>query len=171
MEYGLTKETIKKAKLINVNKCNEVDYRFVWEVNYANVCGKKLLIIVHADTRYAMIYCDLKPYVWKNITEFISEAITFALKRENFQEEKIKKYFELGGKINLTTTHGAKVCGGLKHLTVELSYYEKILVDGMFQTIITDDANETLCNIALHPELKYFQPREYFKTRMSELLC
>jgi hypothetical protein len=170
MEYGLTSSTIKRIKLLNVNKGEEMDYRFVWEVNYANVCGKKLLLIVNADTRYAMIYCDLKPFVWKNITEFISEAIHLALKREDFTEEKINKYFELAGKIKLTTTHGAKACSGLKHLTVELAYYDKTLVDGMFQPIITDDVNFTLCNISLHPEMKYYQPRDFFRIRMNELL-
>ncbi len=170
MEIGLTAATLKRAKIGEPLKSEETDYRFVWEVNYANICGKKLLIIVHADTRYAMIYSDIKPYVWKNITQFVIDAIHDSFMRECYTEEEITKYFKLAGCIKTTATHGAKACGALKHLTAELSYYDKILVDGLFQPIITDCVNNTLCNIALHPEKKYFIPKEFFRIRMDELI-
>lgn len=170
MNYGLTKSTIKRANIKRIENVDETNYSFVWEVNYTNICGKKLLLIVHADTRYSMIFCNIKPCVWKNISDFITRAITDAFYREGFSKDEIDKYFKLAGDIKLTPTHGAKVCGGLKHLVVELSYYEKILVDGMFQPVITDLANDLLCNIALHPEMDCIFPKRFFVTRMKELL-
>ena len=42
----------------------------------------------------------------------------------------------------ITKTHGRTVMGGINHLTVYLSYMEKVLVEGSFQSMITDNAND-----------------------------
>jgi len=169
MEFGLTTSTIKRSKK-EIKDIKEDDYRFIWEVNYANVCGKKLLIIVHADTRYCMIYTDIKPYFWKNFESFLNSAVELALIREGFTSAEIERYFYLAGSTSLTKTHGAKASGGMKHITNYLSYYEKILVDDMFQPIITDYVNDEMGNLSIHPNMKYFIPKEFFVQRIKELL-
>ena len=170
MQYGLTASAMKRAKLDKLPEGTENDYRFVWEVNYANICGKKLLIVVHAYTRYSMIYSDIKPAVWKDLKAFLHETVKLALAREGFSDEEISKYFGMAQEETITRTHGKKVMGGLNHLTTYLSYMEKILVDGSFQSIITDDANRDFCTSALHPEISYVRPKEYFVQEMSKLL-
>ncbi len=170
MEFGLTTSTIKRAKVKKLEPLKEDDYRFIWEVNYANICEKKMLIIVHVDTRYSMIYTDIKPSIWKNLNFFLNSSVELALRREGFSSDEIKKYFSIAGDAFLTKTHGAKASGGMKHLTTDLPYFEKILVDGMFQPFITDYVNDELCNIAIHPNEKYFNPREFFVRRIKELL-
>lgn len=171
MQYGLTAKTITRAKLKSVPAGTETDWRFVWEVNYATICGKKLLIVVHADTRYSMIYCDIKPVVWKNLKDFLHDCVIDALKREGFTHTEIEKYFSLAGEEIITKTHGRKATGGMIHLTEYLSYYEKVLTEGMFQPLITDTANRDLCSIATHPEEKYIYPNKFFVERMKKLLC
>lgn len=170
MEFGLTISTIERLKTNRIEVIKEDDYRFIWEVNYANICGKKVLIIVHVDTRYSIIYTDIKPFVWKNFCSFLTSAVELALRREGFSDEEVKKYFYLAGEASLTKTHGAKAAGGLKHLTNYLSYYEKRLVNGMFQPLITDYVNDELCNLSIHPEEKYFVPKEFFIKRIKETL-
>lgn len=170
MQYGLTAQTIIRAKLKNVPAGTETDMRFVWEVNYATVCGKKLLIVVHSDTRYSMIYSDIKPSVWKNLDAFLHESVQNALSREGFTQEEIERYFAMAGEETITKTHGRKATGGMIHLTGMLTYYEKALVEGMFQPYITETANDDLCHIAMHPEKSYIHPRELFVQRMEELL-
>lgn len=170
MQYGLTAQTITRAKYKSVPAGTETDWCFVWEVNYATICGKKLLIVVHADTRYSMIYADLKPNVWKNLKDFLHDSVRDALLREGFGIDEVEKYFSLAGEEILTKTHGRKATGGMIHLTEYLSYYEKILVAGMFQPLITDIANEDLCRIATHPECKYIHPKEFFAEQIKKLL-
>ena len=170
MEFGLTSRVIERAKINKLQPIKEIDYRFIWEVNYANICGKMLLIIVNPDTRYSMIYCDLKPSVWKHLDNFLHQAVEHAFLNEGFSFAEINTYFKLAGEVKLTKTHGKKSMGGMNHLTTYLSYYEKILVDGMYQKLITDDCNTDLCNVALHPECKYVEPKEFFVKRMKELI-
>lgn len=170
MQYGLTTSVMKRAKINQLPLGMENDYRFVWEVNYADVCGKKLLILVHVDTRYSMIYSDIKPGVWKDLKIFIHEAIELALAREGFSNEEIAKYFSMSQEETITRTHGKKALGGLNHLTVYLTYMDKVLVEGSFQSMITDNANRDICKSAIHPELSYVEPREFFVQEMSKLL-
>lgn len=59
MQYGLTAKAISRAKLKSVPTGTETDWRFVWEVNYADIGGRKMLLIVHADTRYSLIYTGI----------------------------------------------------------------------------------------------------------------
>lgn len=170
MQYGVTAATIKRAKLTKVPAGTEMDYKFIWEVNYVDVCGKKFLMVVHADTRYSMIFCDIKPSVWKNLQGFLHEAVGFALKREGFSDEEAERYFELAGEEMVTKTHGRKATGGMNHLTVMLPYFEKPLVEGSFQPIITDRVNRDLCTLAAHPEVDYVHPKEFFVEEMGKLL-
>lgn len=170
MEFGLTSSVINRAKIKELEVIKEDDYRFIWEANYVNICGKMVLIFVHVDTRYSMIYTDVKASVWKNLKSFFSDAIELALRREGFSDCEIKEYLYLAGEVSFTKTHGAKASGGMKHLTTYLSYYDKILVDGMFQPLITDYVNDELCNIGIHPNFKYFCPKEFFVKRIKELL-
>lgn len=170
MQYGLTKSTIDRLKLKNVPAGTETDYRFVWEVNYKTICGKKLLIIVHSDTRYCMIFCDIKPKVWKNFEAFLHDAVELALRREGFHDEEIERYFQKAGEESITKTHGRKATGGMIHVTNELTYYDKVLVDGMFQPLISDVANDDICKIATHPEKKYIVPQEFFQERIREIV-
>ncbi|MDO4962168.1 MAG: hypothetical protein Q4E57_10045 [Eubacteriales bacterium] len=58
--------------------------------------------------------------------------------REGFTEAEVDRYFAMSGQEVLTKTHGRKATGGLNHLTTYLSYFEKVLADGMFQPFITD---------------------------------
>lgn len=170
MQYGLTTSVMKRTKITNLPAGTENDYRFVWEVNYADICGKKLLIIVHADTRYSMIYSDIKQGVWKDLKSFIHEAIELAFIREGFSTGEISKYFEMTQEEIITKTHGRTVMGGINHLTAYLSYMEKVLVEGSFQSMITDNANRDICTSAIHPELSYVEPKGFFVQEMTKLL-
>ena len=170
MQYGLTAKTITRAKLKSVPAGTETDLRFVWEVNYTSICGKKLLLIVHADTRYCMVFCDIRQSVWKNLQSFLHDAVKNALLREGFSDEAAERYFSLAGEETITGTHGKKAIGGMNRIAAMLPYFDKILVDGMFQPIITDAVNSDLCTVAAHPEAEYIYPHEFFVKRISELL-
>lgn len=171
MQYGLTKNTIDRMKLKKVPNGTETDFRFIWEVNYANICGKKVLLIVHADTRYCMICTDIKPSVWRNLRDYIHELIDYVMRREGLSEEEVDRYFDLAGTEEITKTHGRKATGGMIHLTQYLNYYEKILVEGsMYQPLISDVANRDIGKLVTHPELGYVEPREFFLKAIRELL-
>ena len=170
MEYGLTASTIERTNFHKYPTGIESDYRFVWEVNYATVCRKKFLIIVNSDTRYSMIYANVKPGVWKDMAKFIHQAIEDAFLKEGFHQKQIDKYFKLAGNEILTKTHGKKAIGGLNHITNYVYYLLDECTDEMFQTELTQWFNKELCNTALHPERPYLIPYEYFRMRMNELL-
>ena len=170
MQYGVTAQVLEKLKIKKPLPGTETDLRFCWEVNYASICGKKLLIIVHADTRYGMVFCDIKPAVWKNFGDFMHEVVRQAFLREGFGEEDVEKYFSLSNEEVITKTHGRKAIGGLNHVVATLPFVNKELVEGMFQPLITAWINREPCCVSTHPDCEYFFPTELFVQEMSKLL-
>lgn len=117
-----------------------------------------------------MVFCDIRPSVWKNLQSFLHDAVKNAIMREGFSDEAAERYFLLAGEETITGTHGKKAIGGMNRIAAMLPYFDKILVDGMFQPIITDAVNSDLCTVAAHPEAEYIYPHEFFVKRISELL-
>lgn len=170
MQYGLTSSILTRLKIKNPPAGTESDFRFCWEVNYASICGKKLLIVIHADTRYGMVFCDIKPGVWKDFPAFMRGAIREALLREGFDDSEVEKYFAMASEVSCTKTHGRKAMGGMNHIVTNLPYIDKELVPGMFQPCITNSINRDICTTAVHPEWDYFYPNKAFVQEMSKLL-
>ena len=171
MELGLTTAVQNKIKDLHLVQAEKSDPRFWWEVNLTKLGTRNALVIVHPSSRYCMIYSKLKPSVWKNLSGFVTEAITDAFLREGFSEEDAKQYLDMAGEVIFTKTHGRKATGGLNRITSDLYYFNYDLdLDSMYQEHITYLLNDEPSTNAFHPEYTCIFPQDYFVNEMKNLL-
>ncbi|MCR5321311.1 MAG: hypothetical protein K6E48_08930 [Lachnospiraceae bacterium] len=171
MELGITTAVQNKIKDLHLEQSGNSDSRFWWEVNLTKLGTQNALVIVHPSSRYCMIYSNLKPSVWKNLNEFVTEAISDAFLREGFSEEDAKQYLDMAGEVIFTKTHGRKATGGLNRITSDLYYFNYDLdLDSMYQEQITYHLNDGPSTNAFHPEYTCIFPQDYFVNEMKNLL-
>lgn len=171
MEYGLTVNVQNKIKDLKLEKSENPDYRFCWEINLTKVENRNVLVIVHPTSRYCMIYANMKPSVWKDFSAFVTDAIKSAFIREGLNEKDFERYIELAGDVRFTKTHGKQAVGGLNHITGDLYVFGDWLVKSeLLQERITQCFNTAPTVSALHPEYRCITPQDFLVNEMRNLL-
>ena len=170
MQYGLTTSVKDKLKLATLPAGTEENPMFCWEVNLKKVYNRNVLMIVHADTRYCLVFVGMTTGTWKNLQTFIDDAIFRAFIDNGFTEQDACRYFRMTSPPVFTKTHGKVAIGGMNHIASYLPWIIEEWDSELYQRNLSKNINGELCHIAAHPEEDYCIPCELFVREMRKLL-
>ncbi|MGX6979187.1 DUF6933 domain-containing protein [Vagococcus elongatus] len=74
---------------------------FSWEANYYNENRKKILVLVNGLTLAPVVLADINAKNKKELAVYIREGIHEVFKQAGVSSQKIKRYFELAGEIQV----------------------------------------------------------------------
>lgn len=108
MELGLTIPLQRHLKQPPPPYGAEPDRCFCWDLHVISLRGRKSLLAVHCQSRYAFVLFDLPPSAWGDLTNTFCEGLRHSLSAAGIAEDEIDGYLLDGGDCHLTRTHGRR---------------------------------------------------------------
>lgn len=147
MEFGLTDKLCKKIKMDTLQKSEEQEAAFCWEVNFDIAFRKMIIFIVNASSRFAVIAYGISPGDLRKNFPGIAEGLIRQALRDciGIPENAIDAYFDAAGEVKLTKTHGKKAVGNMSRLMMDApAWHVPVYTDIMYQDELTDLANHEI---------------------------
>lgn len=168
MEIGLSGVIQKRMKDVILQPGQEEYLFFCWDTHLIKYKNRNVLLIVNANSRYAIIMTGMSVQDWKYYSAYIHKAIYFALLAEGYTQEQINEYFKLAGECKLTKTHGRKAVSGFNHFAMCIEYSgESLEQDVHYQREMSNFVNRDICKPIGYDEYGY--PREFLELDMQRL--
>lgn len=108
MELGLTFPLQRFLKIKTPACGTEPDRRFCWDLHVIDLRGRKSLLAVHCQSRYAFVRYDVPPRRWADLAGLFREGLTESLAAAGFSRGQIALYLQKAGALSLTRTHGRR---------------------------------------------------------------
>jgi hypothetical protein len=147
MEFGLTDKLCKKIKLDTLQRPEEQEAAFCWEVNFDIAFRKMIIFIVNASSRFAVIAYGISPGDLRKNLPGIAEGLIRQAMRDciGIPETAIDAYFDAAGETKLTKTHGKKAVGNMTRLMMDAPCWRvPVFTDIVYQDEMTDLANHEI---------------------------
>ena len=170
MEIGVTQTIQKHLKNQEINQPYDqtTELAFCWDTHLVKLGRRNVLLIANVSNRFMIAMMDIEPRNWKYYTLYIERVIYDAMEKLGYQENEIKKYFEMAGNIQITKSHGRKTLGGINYITQIMNCYEwDIERYQKYSYELNDCINQNLCTPEGFQEMG--MPIEMFHMDMERL--
>ena len=168
MQLGITIPLQKYLKMKAPLYGEPCDLFFCWELHVILLQGKRTLVAVNANNRYAVILSGMKALDWKVMSERFLEGLEKGLLTEGYTQDQVNRYLDLAGSIEITKTHGRKPVAGLNRMDEYLWIIpEPINHDELYQELHSKEVNRELCKAAGFQDYGY--PIEFFEKDMRRV--
>ena len=168
MQIGLSGVIQKRMKGITLQPAEGEELVFCWDTHLIKYRNRNVLLIVNANSRYAIIMTGMGAQDWKYYSTYIHKAIYFALQAEGYSQEQINEYFKRAGDYTITKTHGRKAVSGFNHVGMLIEYLETGLEQNVhYQRELSHIANRDICKPIGFNEYGY--PEEFFELDLQRL--
>lgn len=84
---------------------------YSWHANYFNMNRKKILVLVNGLSNSPIVLADINAKNKKHLEEYIKQGIEEVFSYSEVSPVQIKKYFLMGGKIELSLNYNRSMIG------------------------------------------------------------
>ena len=169
MEIGITIPLQKFLKWQQPPYGDEPRPFLCWDIHRADVCGRKLLVVVNAANRFAGVR-TMTGSDWKKLDSIVPDVIAQAMETDGIPDWVQQRYFDAAGVPVFTKTHGRKPVAGLNRVVEDIWHRmpHGLHPDTAFQPDLTAFANGLLSHCTTRKD--YVEPRKAFGEDLEQFI-